>query len=119
MVVGKADSLGSSPIILCQLPVACRVQVFGFHLVEDGVPDEWVGSLSPVSAVYQAAQIALTRVKLSDAFLIGHLGARLDQLRSEEHVLLAHLGVLQLVLRHGERARFVLADGRWFFLIKS
>ena len=81
MVIGKADAMGPSlPIFLCQLSVAGRVQVLGSHLVEDGVPDEWVGSLSPVSAVYQAAQIVLTGVKFCDAFLIGYLGACLDQL---------------------------------------
>ena len=80
--------------------------------------DERVGSLSPVSAVYQVAQIALTGVKLGDAFLIRYLGAHLDELRSEEHVLLANLGIRQLILRHGERARFVVADAGRFFLIK-
>lgn len=42
--------------------------------------DERVGSLSPVSAVYQATKIALIGVKLGDAFLIGYLGACLDEL---------------------------------------
>ena len=81
--------------------------------------DERVGSLSPVSAVYQATKIALIGVKLGDAFLIGYLGACLDELRPEEHVLLADLSVLQLVLCHGERARLVVADAGRFFLIKS
>ena len=69
-----------------------------------------------VDTIGEVAQVVLVALKLGDSRLVRHIRPCLDQLGAQHDVLLADLGILQLVLRNGKRAGPVLLDSRRFLL---
>ena len=69
-----------------------------------------------VDTIGEVAQVVLVALKLGDARLIRDIRSCLDQLGAQHDILLADLGILQLVLRNGKRTGPVLLDSRRFLL---
>ena len=69
-----------------------------------------------IDSIGEVAQVVLVALKLGDSRLVRHIRPCLDQLGAQHDVLLADLGILQLVLRNGKRAGPVLLDSRRFLL---
>ena len=78
--------------------------------------DQRISSLPSIDSIGEVAQVVLVALKLGDSRLVRHIRPCLDQLGAQHDVLLADLGILQLVLRNGKRAGPVLLDSRRFLL---
>ena len=78
--------------------------------------DQRISSLPSVDTIGEVAQVVLVALELGDSRLVRHIRPCLDQLGAQHDVLLADLGILQLVLRNGKRAGPVLLDSRRFLL---
>ena len=78
--------------------------------------DQRISSLPSVDSIGEVAQVVLVALKLGDARLVRDIRSCLDQLGAQHDILLADLGILQLVLRNGKRTGPVLLDSRRFLL---
>ena len=78
--------------------------------------DQRISSLPSIDSIGEVAQVVLVALKLGDSRLVRHIRSCLDQLGAQHDVLLADLGILQLVLRNGKRTGPVLLDSRRFLL---
>ena len=78
--------------------------------------DQRISSLPSIDSIGEVAQVVLVALKLGDSRLVRHIRPCLDQLGAQHDILLADLGILQLVLRNGKRAGPVLLDSRRFLL---
>ena len=78
--------------------------------------DQRISSLPSIDSIGEVAQVVLVALKLGDARLIRDIRSCLDQLGAQHDILLADLGILQLVLRNGKRTGPVLLDSRRFLL---
>ena len=78
--------------------------------------DQRISSLPSIDSIGEVAQVVLVALKLGDSRLVRYIRSCLDQLGAQHDVLLADLGILQLVLRNGKRTGPVLLDSRRFLL---
>ena len=97
MVIDQAHSKSFAVAAKLTAAVAGRVQITIANLVEDGLFDKWICSLTPINAIGQGAQVVLLLLILGDAPLVRHIRPRLYQLGAQDQVLLVDLGVFNLI----------------------
>ena len=97
MVIDQAHSKSFTVATKLAAAIAGRVQITIANLVEDGMFDERVGSLTPINTIGQGAQVVLLLLVLGDAPLVRHIRPRFYQFGTQDQVFLVYLGSLNLV----------------------
>lgn len=80
MVIDQAHSQSFTVAAKLAAAIAGRVQITIANLVEDGIFDKRVSSLTPINTIGQGAQVVLLLLVLGDAPLVRHIRPCLNQL---------------------------------------
>ena len=98
VIIDQAHSKSFTVAAKLAMAIAGRVQITIANLVEDGMFDKRVSSLTPINTIGQGAQLVLLLLVFGDAPLVRHIRPRFYQLGSQDKVFLVYLGTLNLVL---------------------